>query len=53
MIEIVNINGIDYIRPGLTIPKMRVGKVVDYLFTGLFSDNKRVGKILCTYKYCI
>ncbi|XP_074042106.1 circadian clock-controlled protein daywake [Leptinotarsa decemlineata] len=44
-VEIYNRNGVEFLRPMITIPKMDVGKVVDYGFTGLFRENKELEKV--------
>lgn len=43
-VTVVNKNGINYLKPTLTVPTMQIGKVEDYAFDGLFRDNQQLGK---------
>ncbi|KAG5875607.1 hypothetical protein JTB14_009758 [Gonioctena quinquepunctata] len=43
-IKIENRNGVDFIKPLITIPTMNIGKVVDFELTGLFRENQDLEK---------
>nr|CAH7769416.1 unnamed protein product [Callosobruchus chinensis] len=38
-------NGVDFLKPVKTIPKFKVGNVVDYGFDGLFGNSEEINKI--------
>ncbi|KAJ8925447.1 hypothetical protein NQ315_009280 [Exocentrus adspersus] len=43
-VEIIKKKGVDYLKPTVTVPKMKVGTVVDYVFGGLFKDNVQLAE---------
>lgn len=44
-VTVINKDGVDYLKPTVTVPKMNIGNVEDYAFNGLFKNNEQLGKV--------